>query len=57
MKIPEAAVRLFNRRFVCRKCKNKVRASASRIKAKTIVCPKCQSRNFRPKSKEKRVAA
>ncbi|RZD31750.1 MAG: 50S ribosomal protein L40e [uncultured DHVE6 group euryarchaeote] len=57
MKIPEAETRLFNRRFVCRKCKHKVRASASRIKEKTIVCPKCQSRNFRPKSKEKRVAA
>lgn len=56
MKIPEAEVRLFNRVFICRKCKSKVRASASRIKEKLIVCPKCQSRNFRAKVKEKRIA-
>jgi ribosomal protein L40E len=56
MKIPEAEVRLFNRVFICLKCKAKVRASSSRIKAKLIVCPKCRNRNFRPKVKEKRIA-
>jgi len=56
MKIPEAEVRLFNRVFICRKCKAKVRASTPRIKAKLIVCPKCKTRNFRPKVKEKRSA-
>lgn len=56
MKIKEAEVRLFNRVYICRKCNAKVRASASRIKEKLITCPKCQSRAFRPKVKEKRVA-
>jgi len=56
MKIPEAEVRLFNRVFICRKCKYKVRAASSRIKDKLIVCPKCKNRNFRSKVKEKRIA-
>jgi len=56
MKIPEAEVRLFNRVFICRKCKSKIRASTPRVKAKLIVCPKCQGRNFRQKVKEKRIA-
>ena len=56
MKIPEAAVRLFDRRFVCKKCKKVVRANPARIKTKVVVCPKCQSRNFRKKNKEMRVA-
>jgi len=56
MKIKEAEVRLFNRVYICRKCNAKVRASATRIKEGLITCPKCQSRAFRPKVKEKRVA-
>ncbi len=56
MKIKEAEVRLFNRVFICRKCNAKVRSSPNRIKEKLIVCPKCQSRAFRAKVKEKRVA-
>ena len=56
MKIPEAEVRLFNRRFVCKKCKKVVRANPARIKTRDIVCPNCESRNFRQKNKEKRVA-
>jgi DNA-directed RNA polymerase subunit RPC12/RpoP len=55
MKIPEAEVRLFNRRFVCKKCKKVVRANPTRIKTRDIVCPNCESRNFRKKNKEKRV--
>tara|TARA_Y100000310_G_scaffold151105_1_gene150618 strand:+ start:384 stop:557 length:174 start_codon:yes stop_codon:yes gene_type:complete len=55
MKIKEAEIRLFNRVFICRKCNSKIRGNASKIKARKRVCKKCQSRDFRPKNKEKRV--
>lgn len=54
-KIPEAEARLFHRVWICRKCKAKIRASISKIRAKKIVCRKCQGRDFRPKKKEKKV--
>ncbi len=55
MKIPEAGARLFNRIFVCRKCKNKQRAEPSKIRAGKIICRKCQYNQFRLKTKEKKV--
>jgi ribosomal protein L40E len=52
---PEAMERLFNRVFICRKCKSKIRADYSKIKAKKVKCRKCQSKSFRPKRKEKKA--
>jgi ribosomal protein L40E len=56
-KIPEATARLFNRVFVCRKCKTKIKADSVKIRAKKIKCRRCDCRDFRPKSKEKKVKA
>jgi len=55
MKIPEATARLFHRVWVCRKCKKKIRGDGAKIRARKIVCPKCYSKDFRPKTKEKKV--
>ncbi len=55
MKIPEAEARLFNRIFVCLKCKSKIKADSAKIRAKKILCRKCKSRDFRGKNKEKKV--
>jgi ribosomal protein L40E len=51
----EAMDRLFNRVYVCKKCKSKIRADYSKIKDKKVKCRKCQSKSFRPKRKEKKV--
>jgi len=55
MKIPEAEARLFNRTFVCRKCKSKIKAEYSKIRAGKILCRKCKYNQFRLKTKEKKV--
>ena len=55
-KIPEASARLFGRVFVCKRCKKKLRADPAKIRAKKIVCPRCGSKDFRPKKKEKKLA-
>jgi len=54
-RIAEATARLFGRVFVCRKCKSKQRADPTKVRARKITCRKCNCRNFRPKTKEKRV--
>ncbi len=54
-RIPEATARLFHRVWICRKCKKKIRADGSKIRARKILCPKCGSRDFRAKRKEKKV--
>lgn len=56
MKIPEAEKRLFSGVFVCRKCKSKIKADSAKIRAKKITCRRCKSRDFKPKTKEKKVA-
>ncbi len=55
MKIPEAEARLFTRVFICRKCKAKIKADSPKIRAKKILCRKCGSRDFKAKTKEKKV--
>ncbi len=55
MRIPEAEARLFRRVFICRKCKVKIRADYAKIRAKKILCHKCGSRDFKLKTKEKKV--
>ncbi len=52
---PEAIERLYNRVFVCRKCKSKIRTDYSKVKAKKVKCRKCGSKDLRPKRKEKKV--
>ena len=52
---PEAVARLFNRVFVCRKCKSKIRTDYSKVKAGKVKCRKCGSRDLRPKRKEKKA--
>ncbi|MBD3262822.1 50S ribosomal protein L40e [Candidatus Woesearchaeota archaeon] len=56
-KIKEAADRLFGRKFVCKRCKKTIKANQMKIRAKKIPCPRCGSRDFRPKKKEKRMVA
>jgi len=55
VKIPEASARMFNRVFICKRCKSKVRADSIKIRARKIACRNCGSRDFRPKKKEKKV--
>jgi ribosomal protein L40E len=52
---PEAMQRLYNRVFVCRKCKSKIRTDYSKIREGKVKCRKCGSRVLRPKRKEKKM--
>jgi len=52
---PEAMNRIYNRVFVCRKCKSKIRTDYSRVRDKKVKCRKCGSQDFRPKRKEKKA--
>jgi len=54
-KIPEAVARMFGRVWICRRCKKKIRADSIKVQSREIACPRCGQRNFRGKSKEKRV--
>ncbi len=54
-KIPEATIRLFGRKWVCRRCKRSIRGDSAKIRGREIVCTRCGSRTFRPKSKMKRL--
>lgn len=54
-KIPEAMARLYNRVFVCRKCKHKQKADPMKIRERKIVCRHCGSTFFRPIRKERKV--
>ena len=53
--ISEAArKRLFDRVYVCGKCKAKMRADGFKVRAGKVKCRKCGSKELRPKSKESR---
>ncbi len=52
---PEAVARIFNRVFVCKKCKSKIRTDYSKVKAGKVKCRKCGSKQLRPKRKEKKA--
>ncbi len=56
-KIPEAEARLFHRKWVCRKCKTVNKADISKIRTKKLICKRCQNRDFRIKTKEKKAIA
>ncbi len=51
---PEAMDRLFNRVFVCRRCKAKIRADEAKVRAGKVKCRRCGSRALRPKRREKK---
>lgn len=55
MKIKEAKNRLWDRIWVCKKCKSKIRADGSKIREGKIKCRKCGSKDFRPKHKERKT--
>lgn len=47
VKFPEAEVRKFRNVFVCRNCKQKLRASNLKILAGRVTCKKCGGHAFR----------
>jgi len=48
---PEAMGRIFQRVYVCRVCKSKIRADPAKVKQGKVKCRKCGSRALRPKHK------
>lgn len=52
VKFPEADVRLFRNKFVCRRCKAVIRAPSRKITDKVVKCRACQSKKFKPKRKK-----
>ena len=44
--------RLYDRVYVCRVCKSKLRAAIERVKEGKIKCRRCGSKALRPKSRE-----
>ena len=52
---PEAMQRIYQRVFVCRKCKSKIKADYTKVREGKVKCRKCGSKDLRPKRKEKKV--
>lgn len=48
---PETLARLYNRVYVCRVCKTKMKAEPSRVRAGKVKCKKCGSLALRPKKR------
>ncbi|MGC9200619.1 MAG: 50S ribosomal protein L40e [Candidatus Aenigmatarchaeota archaeon] len=48
---PEAIHRLYDRVFVCRVCKHKMRADPSKVRSGKVKCRYCGSTALRPKRK------
>jgi len=46
---PEAIKRIFDRVFVCRVCKHKMRADPAKVRAGKVKCRHCGSTALRPK--------
>lgn len=51
-KFPEAAARLLDNIFVCRRCKSKVRTTNLRVLKGEVRCRKCSSKTLRPAKKK-----
>lgn len=51
-KFPEAAARLLDNLFVCRRCKSKIRSTNLRVLSGKVVCRKCSSKVLRPVRKK-----
>lgn len=54
-KVPAAMSRIYERVYVCMLCNAKMRADPQKIIARKIKCRKCYGKEFRPKSKERKV--
>ncbi|MBU1005419.1 MAG: hypothetical protein KJ561_06320 [Nanoarchaeota archaeon] len=52
VKFQEADVRRFRNVFVCRNCKQKLRAPNLKVLAGKITCKKCNGHRFRPVRKK-----
>ena len=52
VKFPEAELRLFKNVFICKNCKNKVKAPNLKILAGKITCKNCGGHAFRPLRKK-----
>ncbi|MBR9676350.1 50S ribosomal protein L40e [Candidatus Woesearchaeota archaeon] len=46
-KFPEAETRIFKNVFICRKCKNKVRAPNMKVLSGKVKCRSCNSKSLR----------
>lgn len=53
---PEAMARMFNRVFVCKVCKSKIRADPRKVREGKIKCRKCGSRALRRKRRPVKAA-
>jgi len=51
-KFAEADARLFRNKFVCRKCRQVVRAPPLKIADMEVRCRTCMSKAFKPKRKK-----
>lgn len=51
-KFPEAAARLLDNLFVCRRCKSKIRTTNLRVIQGSVRCRKCGSDKLRPVKKK-----
>jgi len=51
-KFEETGKRIFNRIFVCKNCKNKIRTDMSKILQSKVYCKKCGGKAFRPLRKK-----
>jgi ribosomal protein L40E len=54
---PEAMERIFNRVFVCKVCKSKIRADPGKVRIGKVKCRKCGSKALRAKKKPTKSAA
>ena len=52
---PATVKRVYERVFVCMKCNAKMRSDVLRVKAGKIKCRKCNSKQLRPKKKERKA--
>ena len=52
VKFPEADIRLFKNKFVCRRCKAVVRSPSRKIIEMKVKCRACAGKKFKPKRKK-----
>lgn len=52
VKFPEADVRLFRNKFVCRRCKAVLRAPSRKVMESQVKCRACEGKKFKPKRKK-----
>lgn len=52
VKFPEADVRKFRDKFVCRRCKSVLRSPSRKVAEGVVKCRKCNNKAFKPKRKK-----